>query len=384
MICFIMTDKVANLKCEISNTIVFQDTTRQSLTNPALLNIQNTNNQTDTTKTNPLFNKTFSEQNIDSIFKAFEERDLQYQQEIKQIQSKKFSPKIDTINLYFENLGIYSSRLSEKLSNDLFQENFLLNIPRIKKTAEVKSKLVFKESPLNQQTQLFTEKQIILKPRFSESKLNVDWISYVLFISIILLGWIKLFFGNQFFSIMKSVGSYHESSSLLREKNTNVERVFFFLNLLFLLTTSVFAVQLASFYNVGLSPGRQYLFFLVVFVSLIGLFVLRGATSVFIGSLFFKQKVFLEYMHNINIYTMSTGIYLLPIIIIIQYLSFEYLGFIVYTGIAGIVLLYLFQLLRSFQIIIRKNVSIFYMILYLCAFEFAPFLIVYKLLLSLN
>jgi len=199
MICFIMTDKVTNLKYEISNTIVFQDTTRQSLTNPALLNIQNTNNQTDTTKTNPLFNKTFSEQNIDSIFKAFEERDLQYQQEIKQIQSKNFPPKIDTINLYFENLGIYSSRLSEKLSNDLFQENFLLNIPRIKKTAEVKSRLVFKESPLNQQTQLFTEKQIILKPRFSESKLNVDWISYVLFISIILLGWIKLFFGNQFF-----------------------------------------------------------------------------------------------------------------------------------------------------------------------------------------
>jgi hypothetical protein len=373
-----MEEKLINFGLEQLNRSVIQDTTKQSIAPVLQKNIN-----PDTLLFNPVVRKVFNEKAVDSIFKIHDEREKQYQQEIALIQSKKAQQKIDTFNLHYKNLGFYNNGLSERLLEDRFQQNFLFNLPIIKQEEKAKNSEVFVYAEVKENRSTAIEKQIYIKSQ-ADYKVVFDWISIIIFVSIVLLGWIRLFFNKYFLMVIKSTSSYHESNALFREKNTVVERVFFLLSILFLFTASIFALQLAHFYGIDFGKYKHSLFFLIIFVSLGGVYLFRFVFSSIIGNLFLKQKVFSEYLHNVNIYTMNTGIFLLPIIIFLQYLSFEYLKIIVYLGIVGIIFLYLVQLIRSFQIINRKNVSIFYMILYLCAFEFAPFLIVYKLLLSLN
>ena len=360
-----------------------QDTTRQVNKSFPSLQLSNPLNPADTGEKSFFLKTPLNEQNIDSIFQRHEERELQYQQDIRLQKVQRWTTKVDTSKLLYDNLGFYTNDLSHNFNNDPIQQNFLYSIPTIKDEIGNKKSQVFIYTQKESKNQKLIDYQSFIKAR-TDSKIVFDWISLVIFVSIVLLGWIRLFFNKYFVLVVKSTFSYHESIALFREKNTVVERFFFLLSLLFLFSTSVFALQLSHFFGISFNDDQYNLFFIVVFVSLIGLYLLRFISSSIIGSVFLKQKLFSEYMHNVNIYTINTGIILLPVIIFLQYLSFRYLKFIVYFGIVSIVVLYFIQLLRSFQIIIRKNVSIFYMILYLCAFEFAPFLIVYKLLLSLN
>jgi len=360
-----------------------QDTTRQVNKSFPSIQLSNPLNQSDTVDKTFLLSTPLNKSSIDSIFKKHEERELQYQQEIRLQQAKRWTTPIDTSKLLYENLGFYNKQLFKNFSEDQFQQNFLFNIPTIKVEEKNKYSQVFIYTQKESKNQKFIDNYFPIKSS-TESKIIFDWISLVVFLSIVLLGWIRLFFNKYFLMIIKSTISYQESTALFREKNTVVERVFFLLGILFILSASIFALQLSHFFSFGFNENQYNVFFIAFIGSLMGLYLFRLISSAIIGSLFLKQKVFSEYMHNVNIYTMNTGIILLPVIIILQYLSFEYLKFIVYFGIASIVFLYFLQVLRSFQIINRKNVSIFYMILYLCAFEFAPFLIVYKLLLSLN
>lgn len=373
-----MAEKLVNFNVELIKGCDIQDTTKQYIV-PVLQNSFNN----DSISIKPVIRKVFSEEAIDSIFKIHDLREKQYQQEISLLNTKRLQPRIDTANLFYNNLGFYNKNLKETLLEDRFQQNFLFNIPTIKQEEIVKSSQVFVYTEKDSKSIPFFEDNNQIKTR-ADYKIVFDWISVIVFVSIILLGWIRLFFNKYFVMVLKSTASYQESNSLFREKNIVVERVFFLLSLLFLFTASIFALQLAHFYGISFGKNKHALVFVFVSCSLLALYMFRLISSSIIGSLFLKQKVFSEYLHNVNIYTMNTGIFLLPIIIFLQYLSFEYLKFIVYFGITGIVFLYLVQLIRSFQIINRKNVSIFYMILYLCAFEFAPFLIVYKLLLSLD
>ena len=171
---------------------------------------------------------------------------------------------------------------------------------------------------------------------------------------------------------------------MFREKNTLMEKASLLVNLLFLSNISIFVIQLAQFFNIEFGKIKYYYVYLMVFSGLFILYIFRGLTSWFVGFVFLKEKIFKEYFHNVNIYTKNTGLFLFPIVITLQFLSYEYLAFIIYIGLAGVGVLYILLIQRSFQLINRKNVSVFYMILYLCAFEFAPLLIIYKLLLSLN
>ena len=326
---------------------------------------------------------------IDSILRRSEEREMQIQEQMQREAALQrwYSRKIDTTEILYKQFGIAGFPIKEKLDNDPFQQNFLYNIVSVKPVEKQVKQTVFIESqePSNVKSKNYytTEKRDIeIKPKYISGKIQFDWITILLIGSFLLLGWIQLFNKKYLLSLMKSVVSYQESNTLYREKNSLMEKASFMVNLLFISNVSVFVIQLKHFFSISLGSLDDYLLYFIMFGALTGLYIFRAISTSFIGFVFLKQKVFSEFFHNTNIFTKNTGLFLLPIVITLQFLSYEYLAFIIYTGIILIAILYLLQIVRSFQIIIRKNVSIFYMILYLCAFEFAPFLIIYKILLS--
>lgn len=322
---------------------------------------------------------------IDSIFKRNEEREKQIkEQKEQQVAIKKwYRREVDTTEILYKEFGIAGFPIKEKIKEDQFAQNFLYNISVVKPEEKPVKDVVFLEDTHQQQVE--STKSDIRKeitPKYIPERLQFDWITILLIGSFLLLGWIRLFSKKYLGSLVKSVISYKESNTLYREKNSLVERASFMVNLLFLSNVSVFVIQIKHLWNIEIEAISDWIFYFVVLGSLLALYIFRGVSTTFIGYVFLKQRVFSEFFHNMNIFTKITGLFLFPIVVALQFLPYDSLSVMVYSGFSIIVVLYVLMIIRSFQIIIRKNVSIFYMILYLCAFEFAPFLIIYKILLS--
>lgn len=322
---------------------------------------------------------------IDSIFRRNEEREklIKQEQEQQAAIKKWYRRKVDTTEILYNEFGIAGFPIKEKIKEDPFTQNFLYNISVVKPVEKPVKDVVFLEET-HQQHVDYVQSDVTkeITPKYLPEKLQFDWITILLIGSFILLGWIRLFSKKYLGSLIKSAISFKESNTLYREKNSLMERASFMVNLLFLSNVSVFVIQIKHLWNIEIEGMSDLVFYFVILASLLALYIFRGISSSFIGHVFLKQRVFSEFFHNVNIFTKITGLFLFPVVVVLQFLPYDYLDLMVYTGFSIIVILYLFMIIRSFQIIIHKNVSIFYMILYLCAFEFAPFLIIYKILLT--
>ena len=332
-----------------------------------------------------------NQQSVDSILRLSEERamqiELQMQQEASQRQ-KVYKPTIDTSKILFREFGVGRFPVKERLENDPFAQNFLLNFSVVKPTTKNNSKGVFIEESSTaqaQKTSVNIEKkdQKDIRPAPIETKDQFNWITLLLIGTFILFGWVRLFNKKYLLSLIKSTISYQEAHALYRDKNSVMQRASFIGNFIFVSNVSLFVVQLIKYFNLSFQGVNEYEIYLFVFACLTGLYIFRAITTGFIGFIFIKQRVFSEFFHHVNLFTKNVGLFLFPVVISLQFIAHEYLDFIVYIGFGIVAIFYFLQILRSFQIINRKNVSIFYMILYLCAFEFAPFLIIYKMLLTL-
>ncbi len=330
----------------------------------------------------------FNLEAIDSILRRTEERDAQISKDTIRdtvVYRPRYRRKIDTAELLYKQFGIAEFPIKENLDQDPFNQNVLYNFQSVKPAEKKVKQNVFIEtetSNISESISYTGQRENKIKPQFISNRIQFDWITILLIVSLLLIGWVRLFNKKYLVSLIKSTVLYKESNTLYREKNSVMVKASFLINVLFISNISVFGLQLKHFYNFSFEGLDDYLLYFILFASFIGLNVFRFITSSSIGYLFLKQKIFLEYIHNVNIFTKNTGLFLFPVIVVMQFLPYDNLDFIIYTGIAIVIILYLFQLIRCFQIIIRKNLSIFFMILYLCAFEFAPFLVIYKMLLS--
>lgn len=328
----------------------------------------------------------FNQQQIDSILRVSEERIRQIehqQQQTTELQQKKiYKPKIDTAKILYREFGVANFPVKERLENDPFNQNIFLNFKSTKPKQEQEKQSVFIEEPFTQtNTKNYTETadEKDVKPYPTAKKEQFDWITILLVVSFGLIGWLRLFHKKYLLSLLKSTIIYQEAYSLYRDKNSLMQKASFVGNLLFVSNVSLFVVQLSKIFQLQWVDMPEYELYIMAAACLTGLYIFRAITTGFIGFIFLKQQLFSEYFHHVHLYTKNIGLFLFPVVIALQFLTYDYLDFFVYIGFGIFFVFYLLQLIRSFQIINRKNVSIFYMILYLCAFEFAPFLILYKM-----
>lgn len=326
--------------------------------------------------------KTFDLQAIDSILKVSEQRELQIKAQTDSIVKKPvYRRALDTTELFYKQFGIASFPLHEELDKDPFQQNIFLNFSDIK-PKEAKLDQVFEHASSEYTAvQLVQEKEKI-QPKYFTRDAQFDWITILIVAVFLLLGWVSLFNKKYLGSLVKAVVSYNEANKLYREKNSLMLRASFIINNIFISAISLFIIQLNQYLSLGTLKIANHLLCLFIALGFMGLYMIRFISAKFIGFVFLQQRTFSEYLHNVNIYTKVTGLFLLPVVIALQYLAIEYLIVFIWIGLIIIGILYFLQTLRAFQILIRNNVSIFYMILYLCAFEITPFLMIYKLLLS--
>ena len=208
---------------------------------------------------------------------------------------------------------------------------------------------------------------------------SFSWIPGLVILSLLLLAWIKLAYVQFITPVLFSTFNYKEALKLYNSKNNPANNASLILHLIFAVNSGLFLLFIAWHFNFNLPPVSAPLLFISASLLLVLLFALKSVALGITGFLFDATKFFAEYTHNISLYNKITGILLMPLIVGLLYADPVVHGILIRAGLGLGGLIYLLQLIRGLEILTRKHFSVFYLILYLCAFEILPLCILYKL-----
>jgi len=204
-----------------------------------------------------------------------------------------------------------------------------------------------------------------------------DWITIVLMIIITLIVYTKLtdaerFHKLQFLMFNSSyISEYSKATPLLLNFFNSV-----FLIIFTLISSLILAIVLQRF-----NPGVNYLeigYYLKI-VSIVFLFIIiRLVIGILLGVLFETEKE-QQYLSFVKMsYLSNFSLLMTPLLIISIYSQSQaFTSFFIVIALL-LVTFYYFLILKNNQNFIFKR--LFYFILYLCALEIAPFLVIYKLI----
>ena len=216
--------------------------------------------------------------------------------------------------------------------------------------------------------------------RFQNIGFGNDWFVGVILFSLFLLASVKFLFGKYLSKLVESIFNFHTANNLFLEKNVNMIKGSAIINILFVVNISLFAINILN--HNSISSIQEYgfkefaLILLGVFILYVGkVVVVRGLGYVFKGNNESKEYIFTTFLYNKNL-----GLFLFPVIIALPFVQPYAVEWLMYIGVFMISFFYVLRIARGLKILFRKHVSIFYMILYLCALEIFPLLMIYKLL----
>lgn len=153
------------------------------------------------------------------------------------------------------------------------------------------------------------------------------------------------------------------------------------LNILFIISTGLFLSFVADYYNVVPGMNRWLLLFYCcllltaiylgkfIFLKMIGwMFNIRVATDTYIFIVFLVNKMM--------------GIYLLPALLLMAFAKPPFLTVLMTLTYVFISILFIYRFIIAYRPVRNEiKLSRFHFFIYLCAFEIAPLLLIYKVLL---
>ena len=206
-----------------------------------------------------------------------------------------------------------------------------------------------------------------------------EWFTILIVFSLCILAFAKFAFSNRFNDYLWVVGNSKYLKIYAREQKFIDQ----FDSLLFI--NLVISLSIFSFigYNVFVeSQAFDIALFIKVFVGIGALILIKILLERLIGSLFDIDVLIDSYIFQKTNYKNYVGLILLPINIILLF-ALNPSPIIIYVILGLIFLINLIGFITSFKTH-QKTIlnNLFYFILYLCALEIAPYIILYKLFIT--
>ncbi len=207
-----------------------------------------------------------------------------------------------------------------------------------------------------------------------------DWIIAVFIFSFTLIALMRFLNSKYLTYLFKSIIIYSVSNRLFREKSSLSQRVSYFMTIQFFISMGMFAFQIFEYYNIGILQYSGFFRFVAITLIIFAGALLYRLFFKLLGYIFNAKQKMNEYFYSVNLFIQATGIVLLPIIILAQYVAFPTYIKPHLIALSVLFIIYLLRTLRGIQIFVGKHLPIFYMILYLCALEILPLFIIAKFL----
>jgi hypothetical protein len=193
---------------------------------------------------------------------------------------------------------------------------------------------------------------------------------------------IKLFFGKYLANLLTLFFRASMRQQQLREQVLQSPFPSILLNVLFVFSGGLYGAYLFRFYHVG-NPDRFWLHFLYTAAMLAILYLLKFLILKVTGWIFNLTRTADTYLFVVFMTNKIIGIFLLPFVVLISFSGPLLTEIGITISAIMICLFYVYRFIASYAIL-RKEIKIsgLYFFLYLCAFEIAPLLLIYKVLVT--
>jgi hypothetical protein len=234
------------------------------------------------------------------------------------------------------------------------------------------------------QGSFFTAHQLsthAIRPRIF-TKYQPDWIVGLLLFCFVLLAWAQVFYRRRLRLILMAPFSKRFLSQLVREGDLFSERISLAGGLIYLLTTSLFLYQVYELMIVkdyrGIPGG--WLYFIILAAALCGFWILKVGLIRFLSFIFRTRATSNEYLLNILIFNILSGLALLPLLVFAIYLKS---GLFLIFCMISFAIFFVFRFFRGFLIGISiTKFSYVFLFVYLCSLEILPLVVLMKVVLK--
>ena|ERR1017187_69958 len=215
----------------------------------------------------------------------------------------------------------------------------------------------------------------------SNYRYQPSWVMIIITLSLMILGYLFSAFKTRFNAFLKTVFTIRIGNQVSREEYSLSHPTAIFLSINFLITVPLFILQLISSKKTALSfidfsfPSYLLILGFVLTVYLVKILFLK-----IIGYIFNNNSATNEYIFLIFLINQIIGIGFIPIILFIAYGKETFANDFVYAGFVLFILSYLVRIGKgALTALSSRQISAFYLFLYLCTFEILPLLLGVKL-----
>jgi hypothetical protein len=190
--------------------------------------------------------------------------------------------------------------------------------------------------------------------------------------------WLRIGFNRFLGDVVNAAFNYASARRFYDEANALRNRIFNTMNVFYILTLSLFTWQWMNFNEWPLLGFSNLMQFIILVAAWGAIYVLRSMAMHLMDFVFAARGGFLTYHYNVLIYTTLYSLILFPITALIPFVpnyTVKWLFLVAFGAFAG---QYFLRLVRGIQIGIKNRLSIFYLILYLCALEILPILVIIR------
>lgn len=214
------------------------------------------------------------------------------------------------------------------------------------------------------------------KPRVHGSQ----WIVYTVFSLLLLFAILRFKFSNELQSVVHSFFDHRFLSQSTSFSNILNTWPFLFFYLLFGFTIGMYLFLVGKYLELSYGWSDTH-WYLILSVSVMGLFVLKIFALQFLGFVLEVNKAVSTYISILFLGYFQAALVFLPLIVAFSLSPSSYAIYYLYAGIGLTLLLLSYQLVRAFvHIISHYQFPKFYIFIYLCALEICPLLILIKAL----
>jgi hypothetical protein len=204
------------------------------------------------------------------------------------------------------------------------------------------------------------------------------WLFFTLFLLLAFIAWIRLNYGNILVQTAHAASNFQVATRMFNDNSIVQRQLDNVLYICYLLSAAFVLYLLEERYGWRPYGASGFVLYLFNLALLLGLFFARMLLANLTGIVFNQRKLYQEYLYNMFIFNKLLGLVVLPLLVFVLYSRGIFLEIASWVLLASLSAVIVLRVLRAFVFSFKKNVSIFYMFLYLCALEIAPLVLLYR------
>jgi hypothetical protein len=213
-------------------------------------------------------------------------------------------------------------------------------------------------------------------------QVSYDGMFYLLLGMLFYFAIIKLFFGKYLANLMTLFFRASIRQQQLREQVLQSPFPSLLLNMMFVISGGLYGAFLMRYYHYG-NPESLWMHFLYSAALLALLYLLKFVILKITGWIFNINRTVETYLFVVFMTNKIIGIFLLPFLVLISFSGPLATDIGITLSIMMVCLFYLYRFVASYTNLHKEiKISVLHFILYLCAFEIAPLLLIYKVLVT--